>query len=166
MVRSGSFSTNIALVTCAYVCTGHLSLQYLYILYNIEDTVRLKLTNEITNNNSVMRQYYKKFNKGSLLLMYKAFIRLKLEYSSEVLANLNIQECERLENIQRSAIIIICGAKVGTSHAPLYREVKLQRLEERRHTARMLKFYEIQVYHSRKTKPRNVNQCRRAQPTI
>ena len=41
-------SINIALVTCAHVCTGHFSLQYQCILYNIGDPVRWMLTNEKT----------------------------------------------------------------------------------------------------------------------
>ena len=57
---------------------------------------------------------------------------------------MTLGESERLENIQRSAIRVICGAKVGTSHLPLYNEVRLDRLAERRNCAILIKFWEIQ----------------------
>ena len=56
---------------------------------------------------------------------------------------MTIGETERLENLQLSGLRIICGAKVGTSHQPLYSEVKLEKLSERRKKARIIKFWEI-----------------------
>ena len=93
---------------------------------------------------NILRQYYKKFSKNTLLTIYRSFIRPKLEYSSQILSNLNIGEVERLENIQRNGLRIISGTKVGTSHQPLYKEVNLQLLADRRKISRLLKFWEIQ----------------------
>ena len=61
---------------------------------------------------------------------------------------MNIGECERLESLQRSAIRIICGAKIGTSHQGLYREVCVKKLSERRKESRLTKFWEIQGCHN------------------
>ena len=88
---------------------------------------------------NVLRQYYKTFTKRNLLVIYRSFIRPKMEFSSQILSNLNIGEVERLENLQRSALRMICGAKVGTSHGPLYEEVRLELLETRRKNARLVK---------------------------
>ena len=93
---------------------------------------------------NILRQYYKSFNRKTLMTIYRSFIRPKLEFSSQLLSNLTIGESERLENLQRSGLRIISGTKVGTSHQPLYNEVKLEKLSERRKKARIIKFWEIQ----------------------
>ena len=97
-----------------------------------------------TKRINILKQYYKEFTKASLLQIYTAFIRPKLEYCSQVLSNITIGESERLENLQRAAIRIICGAKLGTSHSVLYEEVRIEKLSERRHRARLIKFWEVQ----------------------
>ena len=93
---------------------------------------------------NILRQFYRRFTKQSLLQIYISFIWPKFEYCSQVLSNLNIAESELLENLQRSTIRIICGAKFETSHASLYNEVKLELLSERRKRSRLIKFWEVQ----------------------
>ena len=91
-----------------------------------------QITDTAARRLNILRQYYKSFNKKTLLTIYRSFIRPKLEYSSQVMSNLTMGESERLENLQRSGLRIISGAKVGTSHQPLYKEVNLEKLSERR----------------------------------
>ena len=103
-----------------------------------------QITDSAAKRLNILQQYYKSFNKTTLLTIYRSFIHPKLEYSSQVMSNLTIGESERLENLQRSGLRIISGAKVGTSHQPLYKEVNLKKLSERRRIARLVKFWEVE----------------------
>jgi histone H3/H4 len=80
----------------------------------------------------ILRSLSKQLDKLSLQKLYLSFIRPILEFSSPVWGNLNRHEEEMLEEIQRSAIRVVTGAKRGTSHEPLYAEVGWPTLEERR----------------------------------
>ena len=92
---------------------------------------------------AIMRSYAKKFNRTTLMTIYTSFVRPILEYCSELMSNMTEGEKEELEELNRTAIRIITGAKLGTSHQYLYREVDLKPLETKRHKARMVKFVQI-----------------------
>ena len=89
----------------------------------------------------VLRNYTKNFNRPTLKQLYISYIRPLLEYGSQVWSNLTQAE-DQLEVIQRSAIRIIAGLKIRTSHEMLYKEVDLPLLQQRRHVARMLTMFD------------------------
>ena len=91
----------------------------------------------------VLRSYTQNFNRLTLKQLYISYIRPLLEYGSQVWSNITLAEEEQLEEIQRSAIRIIAGLKIGTSHEMLYNEVDLPLLQQRRYVSRMLTMYEV-----------------------
>ena len=91
----------------------------------------------------VLRSYTQNFNRSTLKQLYSLYIRPLLEYGSQVWSNITLAEEEQLEEIQRSAIRIIAGLKIGTSHDLLYKEVDLPLLQQRRYVSRMLAMYDI-----------------------
>ena len=91
----------------------------------------------------VLRNYTKNFSRQTLKQLYISYIRPILEYGNQVWSNITLAEEEQLEEIQRDAIRIIAGLKIGTSHDMLYREVDLPLLKERRRVARTLSMYDI-----------------------
>jgi hypothetical protein len=59
----------------------------------------LELTRYITYNFSSL---------GSVVVVYKALIRSKLEYATVVLYNITSTECNKIENIQRKFVGLYC----------------------------------------------------------
>ena len=90
----------------------------------------------------VLRNYTQNFNRSTLKQLYISYIRPLLEYGSQVWSNITQSEEDQLEEIQRIAIRIIAGLKLGTSHQMLYKEVDLPLLQHRRYVTRMLTMYD------------------------
>ena len=94
----------------------------------------------------MLASYTKNFIKSTLQQLYilVSYIRLLLEYGSHVWSGITQSEEDKIKEIQRSAIRIIAGLKIGTSHGKLFEEVDIATLEQRRHVARMLSVFDIQ----------------------
>ena len=61
-----------------------------------------------------------------------SFIRPKLEYGSVIWDDCSKHDKDRLENFQIKAARIVTGAKKGTSHEVLYKELNWDKLSDRR----------------------------------
>ena len=89
------------------------------------------------------QQVLKRFNRSSLLQLYLAYIRPILEYRGFVWTNIGKGEADSLEAVQLAALRTITGAKLGTNHFNLYRELDLPTLKSRRKMSMILKLHEI-----------------------
>ena len=91
----------------------------------------------------ILANYSKKFNRITLTQLYKSYIRPIIEYSDIVWCNCNMGEMNDIEEVNRRAMRIICGAKKGTSHEYLYRETGLERMCDRRKNHVIIMFRHI-----------------------
>ena len=80
----------------------------------------------------IIRHYQKTLDRKTLSKLYISYVRPILEYSASVWSNCTKAEETTLEEIQLKAIRIITGAKKGTSHESLYKEVGWPTLDSRR----------------------------------
>ena len=70
------------------------------------------------------------FAKTSVIIMYKTFIRLHLDYGDVVYNQLyNMSFHQKLESIQYDACLAITGAMRSTSKEKLYQELGLESLQ-------------------------------------
>ena len=74
----------------------------------------------------------------ALRQMYLAFVRPVLEYGSTVWCNISQFDQDHLESINLSALRVIAGAKIGTSHDLLYKETGIDPLRKRRRMSQLL----------------------------
>ena len=91
----------------------------------------------------ILKSYGRKFGRRPLLKLYLSYIRPILEYGDYIWSNLSKTEEDKLEKIQTSAIRVITGTKIGTSHFSLYRELDLPKLTARRYASRLVKFHQV-----------------------
>ena len=91
----------------------------------------------------ILRSLSKRLLRRSLEKLFLIYIRPLLEYGSIVWNNCTKEEEEILEKIQREAARLVCGAKRGTSHEELYREVAWEKLKERREKQCQIMLYKI-----------------------
>ena len=62
-----------------------------------------------------------------------------MEHASVVWDNITQEESEQLEGLQRRALLVICGSKLGSSHEQLYNELDLPTLAKRHWALRLCK---------------------------
>jgi hypothetical protein len=80
----------------------------------------------------ILRYLGRKLDRQSLEKLYITFVRPILEYGGVIWNNCQEGESYQLEMVQLSAGRAVCGAKRGTSHQELYRELGWEKLKERR----------------------------------
>ena len=93
----------------------------------------------------ILRGLKYRFNRKTLEILYKSFIRPILEYSQTVWTNCTIGQKQAIEQVQLSAIRVITGGIRNTSHRKLYEEVDLIPTSERQDRTCLVVFYKI--YH-------------------
>ena len=98
---------------------------------------------------AILRSFSRRFSRATLLKLYTIYIRPILEYADVVWANMTMGESDKLEEVNRAAMRIATGAKLGTSHRYLYEETGLQKLEERRYNHHIIMMYQV-VHNTRK----------------
>ena len=86
----------------------------------------------------VTRKLQYQLDRESLDVIYRAFIRPKLEYASQIWDNCNDGDSIKLENFQLAAARIVTGAKKGTSHNLLYEETNWETLKSRRQNTKII----------------------------
>ena len=86
----------------------------------------------------VTRKLQHQLDRESLDVIYRAFIRPKLEYASQIWDNCNDGDSIKLENFQLAAARIVTGAKKGTSHNLLYEETNWETLKSRRQNTKII----------------------------
>ena len=91
----------------------------------------------------ILRGLMYKLNRKSLERLYLSFIRPGLEYGSMIWDNCNDYEKQELENVQLAALRAITGAKRGTSHALLYGDTGIEKLQDRRDRRKLVQMYKM-----------------------
>ena len=92
---------------------------------------------------NVLKQFKHVIDRKSLETIYFTFIRPRLEYACQVWDNCTDRDKDLIENVQRSAARIVTGAKKGTSHHLLHKELQWQPLSERRSQIKLLHMHKI-----------------------
>ena len=107
----------------------HLGLTFTHDLTwnNHIDDIIVKATSKL----NILKKLKYKLSRKALEILYFAFIRPQLEYSSTVFINCTKQQTDNLEKVQLDAARIITGAIKGTRHNFLYRETKWDTLKPR-----------------------------------
>ena len=82
-------------------------------------------------------------DRKSLETIYFSFIRPKLEYACQIWDNCCEREKDKMEEFQRSAARVVSGAKKGTSHELLYKEVCWATLNDRRKNLKLQLMHNI-----------------------
>ncbi len=79
----------------------------------------------------------------TLETIYMSYVRPLVEYGDIVYDNSPMNLLNRLENIQLQSTRIVTGAKRGTSHALLYREIGWDTLNVRRKLHKLTMFHQM-----------------------
>ena len=83
-------------------------------------------------------------NRKTKLMIYKVFIRPRLEYANALFGNnLTKNQADPLENVQRQALLCCLGTYRHTSHAMLLQEVGIEPLSIRRKYFRLCQLYKM-----------------------
>ena len=82
-------------------------------------------------------------NSEALLVLYKGWIRPKIEYASEVYGTFAQTHANTLERVQALCLRIILGASRSTPHVILQNEASVSALSSRRQTQCLLTFTKI-----------------------
>ena len=91
----------------------------------------------------VLRCFKNQIDRLTLETIYFSFIRPKLEYACQVWDDCTDKDKKLLENVQLNAARIVTGAKKGTSHALIYKELNWPKLSERRTYFKLLHMHHI-----------------------
>ena len=90
----------------------------------------------------ILKYHCFNFCASTIKKIYISFIRPKIEYSSVVWIGINQREQDKLEQVNFSAMHVISGYKVGTSHQKLHDEIGLISLREQQLRATKIALYD------------------------
>ena len=82
-------------------------------------------------------------NRHTLNQCYISYVRPLPEYANIVFDNCTEHDKSQLENIQYKALLLITGAKQGTSYKRLIEATGFQTLNNRRTMQKLLKFHKL-----------------------
>jgi len=91
----------------------------------------------------VLQKLKYSLDRKTLETIYLTFVRPKLEYACIIWDDCSIDDKERLESMQLNFARVVTGAKRGTSHELLYKEISWQPLSERRSNSKMKFMHKI-----------------------
>ena len=74
----------------------------------------------------MLKRFKYRWSRATLEICYKSFIRPIIEYGNIIYDLCTIADSDKLESVQLAAARLVTGAKKGTSHEPLYRELGWQ----------------------------------------
>ena len=102
-----------------------------------------RIVESVSKMCDVMMKLKYKLDRSTLEKIYLNFVRPKLEY-----ANIVWDDCagyckDKIENVQLLCARIVTGAKRGTHHDLLYKELQWQTLSERRHVSKLKFMYKL-----------------------
>lgn len=89
----------------------------------------------------ILRKFKYRWTRKTLETCYMSFVRPIIEYGSIIYDSCNFGSSDRLEAIQLEAARLVTGAKKGTSHSALYKELGWLTLKERRTMSKLYKMY-------------------------
>ena len=84
-----------------------------------------------------------RLDRNSLEIIYKSFIRPKLEYGDIIMSNMTDEQSQLIEHVNKGVGCIISGAIRGTSSSVLFEELSWVSMETRRKHHRMYAFHKI-----------------------
>jgi len=90
------------------------------------------LLSNVSKLNGVMCRLKNRLDRSTLNIIYKTFVRPKLEYACVIWSDCTVREQDLLERLQLSFARIVTGARKGTKNELLYRDLKWAKLEDRR----------------------------------
>jgi len=93
------------------------------------------------NRLTALQRLGNKIPRKSRLLIYTAFVRPVLEFGFQLYDNSPKEQLEKLEKVQRKALLFVTGAYKKTSHRELLQEVGLPLLEKRRQSQKIQFIY-------------------------
>ena len=92
----------------------------------------------------IIRRLYKIFPRASLVNIYRAFVRLHLDYGDIIYDNSsNATFSQMIESVQYNAALAIKGAIHGSSRDKLYQELCFESLHDRRWFRKLCFYYKI-----------------------
>ena len=92
----------------------------------------------------LLRKFQQILPRSSLLIIYKTFIRRRLDYTDIIYDQAyNSAFRDKLDSIQHNACLTITGAIRGTSTEKIYQELGLESLKSRRWFRKLCHFYKI-----------------------
>jgi hypothetical protein len=91
----------------------------------------------------VLKKFKYRWTRRTLETCYLSFVRPIIEYADILYDSCGITDSSRLESVQLEAARLVTGAKRGTSHSALYRELGWLTLKERRKIHKLVKIYKI-----------------------
>ena len=91
----------------------------------------------------VLKSLKYQIDRKSLETIYFSFIRPKLEYASYSWNNCSKQDVEHIEKFQLDIARTVTGARKGTSHELMYKELSWPKLSERRSLNKICNFIKI-----------------------
>ena len=94
---------------------------------------------------AMMRKLKGLLHRSSLMKLYCSWVRPVLEYCSVCYDNLSIGESNRLEGLQRRALLIVTGAQFRTETIKLLDEVGVSTLRARRLVAKLILFFKVKT---------------------
>ena len=97
------------------------------------------------NRLTALKRLGNKIPQSSKLTIYLSFIRLVLEYGHQLYDNCINELSEKLEHVQREALLFVSGAYKKNSHRELLKQVGVPNLQSRRQAQKIQLMYK--VYH-------------------
>jgi len=91
----------------------------------------------------ILKKFKYRWTRRTLETCYLSFIRPIIEYGSILYDSCGKSDSSKLEGVQLEAARLVTGAKRGTSHSALYRELGWHTLKERRTMHKLTKMYSI-----------------------
>ena len=116
---------------------------YLNTKLNFQEHVN-NILSKVNKTIGLMRKLQAFLPRQSLVMVYKAFLRLHLDYG-DIIYDQTYNESfhQKMESVQYNAARAITGAIRGTSREKLYQEVDLEPLRRRRWYRKFCYFFKI-----------------------
>ena len=91
----------------------------------------------------ILRSTMHRLDRKTLETLYTSYIRPIIEYGCEVWDSCTLEEKQSLEAIQLEGARIALGAKRGTSHGLIYKEIQWDTLQMRRNRQKLCMLYKM-----------------------
>ena len=144
--RKASVSLLSVLIMCQLLAQhARKTLVCLYLdeTLSVPDHINAKISNA-HKGIGIIKTPSNSFPRNSLLIIYKSFIRLYLDYCDIIYDQPNNQSfCTKIELMQYNSVLAITGAMKRTSVTQLYNEMGLESLRFKGWFRRLLTFFKI-----------------------
>ena len=105
---------------------------------------RKSLLNYVSKTVSLLRKLQNILPRSALLTIYKCFVRTHLDYGDIIYDQaFNNSFHQKIESLQYNAALAITGAIRGTLREKIYKELGLERLQQRRWYRKLCLFFKV-----------------------